>query len=649
MSWGASNDDGGWGSTKSKEEDSGLGSTKSKDDDGGWVSGPTKKEDDGWGSGPPKNTGWGSRPPRRDNNDGGRGPRQPRRNDNGGGGSLGSRQPKRDDNGWGSTKPKENDGGWGSGPSKDDDGGWGSAPSKGDDNGRESRQPREDDGGWGSTKSNNWGSSDNNESESKRFKRDPEGNDQESRPAPFKPEELDLDEEAKLQGDGAGENFKRYQDQEVTCLPADCIKPIEKFTDFITSELLLKNVETQKYAGMTPIQKWSIPAILNNHDLIGCAQTGSGKTAAFLLPILQRILDLKPESYRNEECQHPYCLIISPTRELAHQINVHANMLAKDSVIKCHVLYGQISTGYLKSRLATGCHILVATPGRLKDFVQRGWIGFKNIKYVILDEGDRLVDEGFTADIAGFFNHESMPPKEDRQTLFFSATFKEETQLNARKYLKDNFLFLTVGRVGAANEDIKQEFVQVSRMEKKRELKKILKDVPETDKTIVFTETKVCADILAAFFTAQNLSSTSIHGDRTQPQREQAIKAFRKGEKRFLISSPVGNRGLDLPKVSLVINYDLPKNIDEYVHRIGRTGRAGHTGRAISFYDAEHDGELLPQLIEILTEAGQEIPDWMTGGEAQGGDVNFNQETSGPAEATSETNANDGWGNNESW
>lgn len=565
-----------------------------------------------------------------------------------------------DDGGWGSSDKKEggqsssNKKEGGRGSSNNKGGGWGSSNKRDEDSGSSNKK----EGGWGYSdkeeaswgsfdkKEEGWGSSGNNESGQKRFKRDPEGDDQEPRPAPYKPDELDLDEEAKLQGDGAGENFNRYQDQEVTCLPADRIKPIEKFTDFITSELLLKNIETQKYAGMTPIQRWSIPAILNNHDLIGCAQTGSGKTAAFLLPILQKILDLKPESYKDEDCQHPYCLIISPTRELANQINVHANMLSKDSIIKCHVIYGQVSTGHLKSRLATGCHVLVATPGRLKDFVQRGWIGFKNIKYIILDEGDRLVDEGFTADIAGFFNHESMPSKEDRQTLFFSATFKEETQLNARKYLKDNFLFLTVGRVGAANEDIKQEFVQVSRQEKKRELKKILAGVPESDKTIVFTQTKIAADMLAGFFTALNLSSTSIHGDRLQSQREQAIKAFRKGEKRFLISSPVGNRGLDLPKVSLVINYDLPTNIDEYVHRIGRTGRAGHTGRAISFYDEERDRELLPQLIEILNEAKQEIPEWMKGGEAQGDNANLNQDTSETAGATTETtaaSADDNW------
>lgn len=429
---------------------------------------------------------------------------------------------------------------------------------------------------------------------------------------PYKPAELDLEEEARLQAEGVGENFKRYNDQRVTCLPEDAIKPIERFEDVIESNLLLTNVKSLKYKEMTPIQKWAMPAIMKGYDIIGCAQTGSGKTAAFLLPILQNILKVDLAAYDpNDDCQHPYCLIISPTRELARQIYTHAEMLSKDSIIKCRVIYGQIATMHLKAQLSRGCHILVATLGRLKDFVERNWVGFKNIKYIVLDEGDRLVDEGFTADIKAIFNHESMPPSEERQTLFFSATFKKGIQSNAREYLRQSFIFLTVGRIGAANEDIKQEFLQVERHNKKRELIDILKKLPETDKAIIFTQTKVTADFLAGFFTSAGLLAASIHGDRHQYQREQAISCFRRGERRFLISSPVGNRGLDLPKVAVVINYDLPDCIDEYVHRIGRTGRAGHTGRAISFFDKDRDREIVPDLLQILKEASQEIPSWL--------------------------------------
>jgi len=457
-----------------------------------------------------------------------------------------------------------------------------------------------------------------------------------------------------LNNEGVGENFHRYRDQVVTCVPLDLIKPIEKFEDVLESKLLLGNCKKLGYAEMTPIQKWAIPAIMDGHDIIGCAQTGSGKTAAFLLPVIQKILKSELETHDpNSDCTNPYCLIISPTRELARQIHTHAEILSNDSVVKCRYIYGQIQTAHLKAKLSTGCHILVATPGRLNDFLERKWISFKNIKYIILDEGDRLADESFAKDIRGYFNHESMPPKNDRQTLFFSATFKQEVQRNAKEFLKDSFVFMTVGKVGAANEDIKQEFIQVRREEKKRQLKQILDTIPQEDKTIVFTQTKKIADVLAGYFTVLGLSSTSIHGDRHQSQREQAISSFRKGEKRFLISSPVGNRGLDLPKVALVINYDLPDNIDEYVHRIGRTGRAGRIGRAISFYDDNYDREILPDLLRMLEDAKQEIPDWL---KQCAGDVGASSTTfetgaatgaddwETPAPAASTSGETDDWG-----
>lgn len=605
-----SNDDD-WGSASNQKQDDGWGSTNAKkQDDDGWgeSSGTKKQNDDGWGSGGANNQddGWGS---------GGAS-----NQDDGWGGGLAKTQ----DDGWGGGSSADavqdrdggRDRGRGRGRGRGGRGGGRGGFDRGSDRGgfnrggdRDGFNRGADRGGFNRRERDNDG--DEDRGDNKRLKTDDQG----ERPAPYRPEELNLEEETELQGNGAGENFKKYSEQTVACFPKDIVKPVEKFEDIVSSDLLLDNIKSQRYTEMTPVQKWAMPAIRDGHDLISCAQTGSGKTAAFLVPVLQTLLktDLEPHD-PNSDRQDPYCLIISPTRELANQIYVHANMLSKDSKIKCQVIYGQISTAHLKSKLSTGCHILVATPGRLKDFVERGWIGFKNIKYIILDEGDRLVDEGFTTDIRGFFNHETMPPKESRQTLFFSATFKKETQMNAREYLKDNFTFLTVGRIGAANEDIKQEFIKVSRQEKKRELKNILSSLDENEKTIIFTQTKVAADMLAGFFNALNLSSTSIHGDRHQSQRELAIKSFRRGEKRFLISSPVGNRGLDLPKVALVINYDLPSSIDEYVHRIGRTGRAGHTGRAISFYDAERDAEILPDLIEILKEAKQQIPDWMEGG-----------------------------------
>lgn len=436
-----------------------------------------------------------------------------------------------------------------------------------------------------------------------------EGGLPDDRPPAYRPDEVDLqaEEEMKI---GQGINFDRFDRIEVDIKGAD-IKPIDTFADFITSEVLLKNIQKAGYKKMTPIQRYTIPALAQGYDLVGCAQTGSGKTAAFLLPVLQYILNVDNlDNAYGQECQKPYCIIIAPTRELAKQTFVEALKLSHDSVVKCQYIYGGIQTGYLRASLSKGCHVLVTTPGRLKDFIGRGWVAMDNLKYIILDEGDRLIDDGFVGDMRVLFTHPTMAPKSERQTMFFSATFKDEAQLLAREFMKSNYLFITVGMVGAANEDVKQEFLRVERPEKKRELKKILLGLGPEDRVIVFTQTKATADVISGFLSSSNIPCTSIHGDRHQSQREQALADFKRGTKKCLVASPVGERGLDLPKVSMVINYDMPNELDEYIHRIGRTGRIGNTGRAISFFDPERDTKLINELTRALKQAQQEVPDF---------------------------------------
>lgn len=441
---------------------------------------------------------------------------------------------------------------------------------------------------------------------------------QAERPPSFRPEAIDLDEEAKNKID-QGINFDRFDRIDVTCKGAD-IKPIDSFSDLITSELLLGNIQKAGYKKMTPIQRYTIPALAQNHDLVGIAQTGSGKTAAFLLPVLQTILNLQDlQSQVGEETQRPYCIVMAPTRELARQTFVEAAKLSRDSMVKCQYIYGQIQTGFLRAKLSEGTHILVATPGRLKDFLNRNWISLENLKYIILDEGDRLIDDGFIPDMRALFNHPTMPPKSERQTLFFSATFKPDAQRSAEEFMKEDYLFLTVGIVGAANEDVKQEFIQIERQEKKKELKKILSGLTENDKVIVFTQTKATADIISGFLCTNGISTTSIHGDRHQSQREQAMMDFKRGTKKVLVASPLGERGLDLPKVSIVINYDMPNELDEYIHRIGRTGRIGNTGRAISFFDPSRDTRLINELTQALQRAQQQVPDFFANSGSGGG------------------------------
>lgn len=460
------------------------------------------------------------------------------------------------------------------------------------------------------------------------------------RPPPFRPDEVNLEEEEQIKI-GQGINFDRYDQIQVDVQGGE-LMPIDNFGDLITSELLRKNIERAGYKKMTPIQRYTIPALANGFDLVGCAQTGSGKTAAFLLPVLQTIMNIQDiDSQYGQETQRPYCIIMAPTRELAKQTFVEALKLSRDSVIKCQYIYGGIATGYLRAQINKGTHVLVSTPGRLKDFLERRWISLENLKYIILDEGDRLIDQGFVVDMRALFTHETMPPKDQRQTLFFSATFKEEAQQIAREFMKSNYIFITVGMVGAANQDVKQEFIQLERPQKKRELLKILKGLEPNEKVIVFTQTKATADIVSGYLTQMGVMCTSIHGDRHQSQREEALNQFKRGIRRCLVASPVGERGLDLPEVSMVVNYDMPNELDEYVHRIGRTGRIGNTGRAISFYDPSHDSRIINDLTRALKHAQQEVPDFFNNERtAFGGNNDGFSDNAGFGEESKENNFN---------
>lgn len=528
-----------------------------------------------------------------------------------------------DDDGWGSEQVDTH-------KSAFDDGGWGdsSAPN-------ESAEPGGDAGGWGDSNGGSGGGGGNQDRppfaerpRRPRIQLDGDSNhhqqqhnnhfgaengEEADKPPPFRPEEIDLDAEEQNKI-SQGINFDRFDRIQVSIQGAQ-IEPVDQFCDLITSDLLLNNIKRAGYTKMTPIQRYTIPALAKGLDLVGCAQTGSGKTAAFLLPVLQYILNIPDlESQFGADTQRPYCLVIAPTRELVKQTYVEALKLSRDSMVKCQYIYGQVQTGFLRAQLCKGTHILVATPGRLKDFIEKGWVGLDNLKYVILDEGDRLIDDGFLPDMANLFSNPSMPSSNERQTMFFSATFKDTAKSAASQFMKPNYAFITVGMVGAANEDVKQEFIKIERANKKRELKRILQSLDPEDKVIVFTQTKATADILSGFLHTSGISSTSIHGDRHQSQREQALAEFKRGSKKCLVASPVGERGLDLPKVSLVINYDLPNELDEYIHRIGRTGRIGNTGRAISFFDPDRDNMLMGALERALKQAQQAVPDFFNQG-----------------------------------
>ena len=281
---------------------------------------------------------------------------------------------------------------------------------------------------------------------------------------------------------------------------------------------------------------------------------------------------------------NPSAVIVAPTRELAIQIKDEARKFAFGSMVRAVVAYGGTSTGFQMRQLFSGCHVLIATPGRLMDFVEKGKVTFQNVKYLVLDEADRMLDMGFMPKVREIVSAASMPAKGERQTLMFSATFPNEVQTLAAEFLADNYLFLSIGMVGCASQDVEQTILAVEKFKKRDKLTEILKEAG-TDRTLVFVETKRNADFIATYLSDQGFPTTSIHGDRLQREREQALADFKLGRMPVLVATAVAARGLDIKGVKHVINYDLPNQIDEYVHRIGRTGRVGNVGRATSFFD----------------------------------------------------------------
>ncbi|CAF1166690.1 unnamed protein product [Adineta ricciae] len=411
-----------------------------------------------------------------------------------------------------------------------------------------------------------------------------------------------------------GINFELYYDIPVESSHMDH-PPIDSFDDCDFGEIIKNNVTLANYGKPTPVQRYAIPTILLRRDLMACAQTGSGKTAAFLLPILHMIfcegpVRNPPSANRNNRKQYPLCLVMAPTRELASQIYDEARKFSYRSMVRSCVVYGGADIGFQTRDLEKGTHVLVATPGRLNDLIQRGRVGLANVRYLVLDEADRMLDMGFEPQIREIVERSDMPPTGQRITLMFSATFPKQIQELARDFLHE-YVFLAIGRVGSTSQNITQKIVWVEEAEKRSFLLDLL-NIQSDTLTLVFVETKRGADMLEEFLGNHQYSVNSIHGDRSQAQREEALKSFKNGRTPILVATSVAARGLDIPHVKHVINFDLPTDIDEYVHRIGRTGRAGMAGQATSFFN-EKNRNIAMELLDILTEAHQEVPEWLEG------------------------------------
>ncbi|KAK1143134.1 DEAD-box ATP-dependent RNA helicase [Aspergillus melleus] len=416
-----------------------------------------------------------------------------------------------------------------------------------------------------------------------------------------------------------GINFANYDDIPVEASGQNVPEPVNAFTNPPLDDHLIANITLAHYQVPTPVQKYSIPIVMNGRDLMACAQTGSGKTGGFLFPILSQAFQNGPSatpaqasgqfSYGRQRKAYPTSLILAPTRELVSQIFDEARKFAYRSWVRPCVVYGGADIGSQLRQIERGCDLLVATPGRLVDLIERGRISLVNIKYLILDEADRMLDMGFEPQIRRIVEGEDMPHVNDRQTLMFSATFPRDIQMLARDFLKD-YVFLSVGRVGSTSENITQKVEYVEDHDKRSVLLDILHTHGTSGLTLIFVETKRMADSLSDFLLNQRFPATAIHGDRTQRERERALEMFRSGRCPILVATAVAARGLDIPNVTHVINYDLPTDIDDYVHRIGRTGRAGNTGIATAFFNRGNRG-VVRDLIDLLKEAHQEVPSFL--------------------------------------
>jgi ATP-dependent RNA helicase DDX3X len=436
--------------------------------------------------------------------------------------------------------------------------------------------------------------------------------------------ELELyGEEGDSKFQSSGINFDNYDDIPVEASGEDVPEPITEFTSPPIDSLLLENIKLARFTKPTPVQKYSIPIISSGRDLMACAQTGSGKTGGFLFPVLSESFKNGPAPIPQENNRfarnkaYPTALVLAPTRELASQIYEESKKFTYRSWVKSCVAYGGADIGTQLRNLSRGCDLLVATPGRLNDLLERGKISLKNIKYFVLDEADRMLDMGFENQIRYIVEDCDMPPANERQSLLFSATFPTEIQHLARDFLND-YIFLSVGKVGSTSENITQKILYVDEEDKEPTLLDILASDEDVGLTLVFVETKRMADILSDFLYSHNLPATSIHGDRSQREREKALELFKSGRSPILVATAVAARGLDIPNVTHVINYDLPGDIDDYVHRIGRTGRAGNTGTATAFFN-RGNRNISKDLVELLTEANQEVPQFLQSVSREGG------------------------------
>ena len=369
-----------------------------------------------------------------------------------------------------------------------------------------------------------------------------------------------------------------------------------KFDDLKLHPFLLKAVKDEGYITPTKIQEKAIPHILNKKDILGSAQTGTGKTAAFALPILHHMIvdKNKPSSFKRINV-----LVVTPTRELAIQIGENFTTYSKYTDINNTVIFGGVKQIKQTDKLKKGVDILIATPGRLLDLMSQGYISLKDISYFVLDEADRMLDMGFINDINKIID--KLPRQ--RQSLFFSATMPNNI-LKLSNSILNYPEKVSVHQTSATADTIDQLIYYTNKSDKRALLTDILKN-KVLSQVLIFSRTKHGADRLVKNLKKKNIAAVAIHGDKSQPQRQRALKSFKNKEVRVLVATDIAARGIDIDKLNFVINFDIPNEPETYVHRIGRCGRAGEKGQSISICEPEENmyAKDIEKLIKVsLTE-----------------------------------------------
>lgn len=427
---------------------------------------------------------------------------------------------------------------------------------------------------------------------------------------------------------------------------AEMSEIIESFDSLNLADPLLQAIRDTGYTTPTPIQAKAIPLALAGKDLMAGAQTGTGKTAAFALPVLQKLLPLASSS--TSPAKHPIrALVLTPTRELAIQVEESFKVYAKKTPLKSLVVFGGVDIKTQTPHLKTGVEILVATPGRLLDHVEQKTLSLSQVQILVLDEADRMLDMGFMPDLKRIL---ALLPKQ-RQNMMFSATFSNEIKKLADDFLT-NPVLVEVARSNATNDNVAQKVYAVEQNKKQAFLTQLLKN-EAANQVIVFTKTKLTASRLSRALQKEGIAADAIHGDKSQKERLEALDAFKAGKVTVLVATDVAARGLDISDLPMVINYEIPSAPEDYVHRIGRTGRAGASGIAISLVcdDEEKYFTEIEKLIKksIPREAAQVLASRLSG---SSGEIAKNKHSSATSSAVdhnrkpakrSETKNKDPW------